>query len=127
PTGTDTAFVALTARATPPLARIIIWSLAVEVTSALVESPQTNEPVFTALARLPAAKEVEPAAVLLFPPGTVAWLPDAVFDCPPPTVAPLPLPVFDCPPPMATLELLAVLPTPPAIVDCPPLTVTVLL
>jgi hypothetical protein len=74
---------------------MVIWSLAVDVTSALVESPQTNDPVVVALARFPAAKEEEPEAVLLDPPGTVAELPDPTFPLPPPTVADAPLPVFD--------------------------------
>ena len=48
-----------------------------DVTSALVESAQTNDPLVVAFARFPAAKEVAPEAVLLDPPGTVAKLPDA--------------------------------------------------
>jgi hypothetical protein len=92
----------------PLAARMENWLSAVDVKSALVLSAQTNDPVFTALARRPAAMLNAPAR-LLRPPGIVAYEPVAILPSPPPTVA-------------ATASLVvpallpAVLPRPPLIV-----------
>src|SRR6266540_2093401 len=97
----------------PPEARTVNVFAAGEVTSALVESPQTNDPSNVAFARLPAAKLHLPLARLKTPPATNDSTPLASFPPPPATVDSSAVAWLLSPPPTVERWALARLLSPP--------------